>query len=389
MRFGVMVLCVYAGLSFAQQDPQQEALERLFSQPLTVEAFSEELLQDFPLERIDAVVQRLEGEIGELQSITKLSETQYRLDFERGNLTALIELADADPSQIEGLLFSPVTRKVKSLKPLVDDVQALPGQTALVVTKNGEALAGHNADTPLAVGQTARLSILAALVEAFHAGSIEWDSTTRLRDRDKSDPADPLANWPTSAPLTVYSLAARMLDDNDDAAADLLLRTIGRNKVEAEAPARNRPFLSSQEANVLRSNRSAREDFKSGSEAAKRQLIKEIPDGVDKKPVPFPALEVDWFYTPNEICALMERVGGYEVMSIERSGMLDENFWWHRSFISGTEPGVTNVTVRMIAPNKEDTFCISVTQNSAEGTNPQELALIVRSIGAYLAAEES
>lgn len=249
----------------------------------------------------------------------------------------------------------------------VSGLQSLPGQVGLLVIRDGRALAAHNESTPLAVASASRLAIMAALKKAYAAGSLKPATVVPLQAGDMASFGGVMQNWPVDTPVTVATAAALMSQIADNTAADLLMRVLGREAVGAEAPQRDRPYLTPREMSVLKAtgNSTFADSWKAASTpTARARLLSEI----DAQPLPGrEALgpephqtAIEWFYTPQELCTLMDGVADMPEMSI--NPVLVVNGWKHVAFAGGEEPGVIDMTYQLVA-NDGTRYCVTATWN--------------------------
>src|SRR4029077_12579859 len=235
-----------------------------------------------------------------------------------------------------------------SFQGALDAFKDLPGSVSVTVLENGTERAAVARDLALGVGSAFKLAVLDALKQRIDAGKISWQSIIRLQGRNKSLPSGELQNWPDGSPLDVFSLAAVMISDSDNTAADTLLAYVGRRNVEAFAP-RDRPFLSTREAFILKDPNHADilKRYRAASESERRSLLKEI----DALPLPDVSIfsgeplatDVEWFFSTRELCALMHNVETLPLMSIN-PGVAEASDWKRIAYKGGSEPGVLNLT---------------------------------------------
>jgi beta-lactamase class A len=355
----------------AQTSPQA-ALERLFAAPtLQREWFTEEFLSQIPVPP-EQVIHDLQTNLGAFRSVEPAGES-YRVVFERGSLSALIVLNAS--GQITGLLFQDIRPNAIALSDAIEQLRALPGQVNLLVTETKGAatadLAALNADQPLAIGSTFKLAILAALRQEIAAGRHSWDEVVALQPQDRSLPSGFLQTWFDGALLTIETLATLMISQSDNTATDALIHLMGREPIEALIP-RNRPLLTTRELFVLKAAANAEllSQYRSGSEAQRRQLLPELaeaplPSAIEftERPV---ALDVEWFLTPREACGLMNQVADLPLMSVNPGGGLVSPADWARiAFKGGSEPGVLNLTTELVS-HQGTHYCVSATWNNPE-----------------------
>ena len=342
------------------------ALERFFTvEPLEAEWFTESFLSQVPVAQLTAGLESFAAQLGAYKGLE--GETSpFTVRFSRGTATAQIAL-DAQ-GRIDRLLLTDLVPDI-SVDEAVTQIAALPGETSVLVLKNGEVVVAHNADAPLGVGSAFKLAVLAALQDQIEAGTHAWDEVVELEPEWKSLPSGILQNWPDNAPLTLQTLATLMISISDNTATDALIHIVGREAVEAKAE-RNRPFLTTQELFKLKDpqNSDLLAQYLAGDEAAKRALLTELADrpppdveAFTDEPV---ALEAEWFFTPTELCALMAEVQALPLMSVN-PGLADPADWGRVAFKGGSEAGVLNLTTWLNGENGA-TYCVTVTQNNPD-----------------------
>jgi len=343
----------------------QLALERLFTTPqLKQEWFAPSFLNQIPLPQLEQIIENIENTLGSYQEV-QADGSDYLVIFEQGSVPTKLVL-DVN-HQISGLLFQPPISKGISLKVAQEMFRALPGKVSFLVVEGNSELAAMEANQPLAVGSAFKLAVLKALKQQIDAGIIAWDDVVKLEENQKSLPSGLLQTWPDGSQLTVQTLATLMISVSDNTATDLLINLVGRELVESFAP-RNRPFLSTREAFVLKNpdNQSLLERYRQGDEANRRELINQL------QPYPLPsvdifsastvAVDVEWFFTTKELCELMATVADLPLMSIN-PGVARPNDWSRIAFKGGSEPGVLNLTTWLEAKDGK-TYCVAATWNN-------------------------
>ncbi|MFS8534025.1 MAG: serine hydrolase [Limnochordales bacterium] len=342
------------------------ALERLLvSEALEADWFAPVFLAQIPVEQVEIIVAQLRAGLGQLVGVQG-SGVNYEVVFEQGVLPAQIAL-DAE-GRIAGLFFGPPRPKVSGLEEALAPFAELPGQVSVLVLGGSAELAALNPDEPLAVGSAFKLAVLAALRQQIALGQRSWDEVVVLDETWRSLPSGILQEWPAGSPVTLHTLAALMISFSDNTATDALLHLVGRDAVEA-LTVRNRPFLSTREAFVLKSP--ANEDllarWRAADEAGRRALLAEAAN----RPLPTAdvfdsprALDVEWFFTARELCGLMGAVYDLPLMSIN-PGVANADDWAWVAFKGGSEPGVLNLTTAL-ADASGARYCVSATWNHTD-----------------------
>jgi len=73
---------------------------------------------------------------------------------------------------------------------------------------------------------------------------------------------------------------------------------------------------------------------------------------------------VEWFFSVQELCHLMEQVADLPLMRIN-PGVTDPTAWERVAFKGGSEPGVLNLTTWLQASNGKR-YCVAATWNHRE-----------------------
>ena len=183
------------------------------------------------------------------------------VDYRDAIATVEMVVDVAEPHQVSELRITNIAAREKSVDEVVAAVRTLHGTTGFAFAKLGtgapELLIQHQPDRPFAIGSAFNLIILAELVRATNAGERKWDDMVSL---DGSLlPGGGYNLKPKGTQVSLRELATQMISVSDNSATDVLLKTLGRDKVEAmlrvvgvKDPARNRPFLSALEAVKLK-----------------------------------------------------------------------------------------------------------------------------------------
>lgn len=346
----------------------KSALERLFtSEQIQTEWFAPSFLSQIPIEQVQQVIASLKNQLGTYQSVQNNAQ-DYLVIFSQASVPTQIVLNNK--GQISGLLFQPPQAKVISLEEAIAAFKALPGKVSFLVQEGKTVQAALNTKTPLAVGSAFKLAVLQALKSEIASGKRTWKDIVQLQSRWKSLPSGMLQTWPDGSYLTVETLASLMVSLSDNTATDILINSLGRQPIELVSP-RNIPFLTTRELFVLKGsqNRNLLQRYRAGNEAQRRQILQES----SKKPLPNVsefegtnpvALDVEWFFTAEELCGLMEQVTDLPLMSIN-PGIANPNDWQRVAFKGGSEPGVLNLSTWLQGKNDKN-YCVIATWNNSE-----------------------
>lgn len=355
------------GRSPASPQPKtpKAALERLLTvKPIQAEWFSSTFLTQVSIGQVQQILTSLKTELGAYRSVQS-EGTTYRVVFDRGFVPTQVALNQK--GQIAGLFFQPPRLQLSRLSDAVAEFKTLPGQVSLLVMEGSVERAGLNVSTPLAVGSAFKLAVLEALKLQVGAGTRSWREVVELQPSWKSLPSGFLQTWADGSLLTVQSLAALMISLSDNTATDSLIQLVGRSAIEALTP-RNRPFLTTREAFILKSrqNGDLLQQYRDGDEDKRRQLLIEtvkrsLPDVSEFQATPV-ALDVEWFFSTQELCRFMEQVKDLPVMIIN-PGVAKSEDWQRVAFKGGSEPGVLNLTTAL-QTKKGKNYCVSATWNN-------------------------
>ena len=240
---------------------------------------------------------------------------------ERGTAKLEIALEPDHAHRITGLLVVGVTSGEANLTAIVEALKALPGSTAFAVADVSGAkprlTIGLESDTPLAIGSTFKLVILAELVRQIAAGRRHWNDMVTLDGTEL--PAGAYAQTSSGTKISVRDLTAKMISVSDNSAADILLATVGRKRVEAmqrdigiARPGANIPFLSTMEAFKLKAIAKLGDRWLAADEKGRRELLTAIDatPGAAIGPLfadgrPSRSERIEWFMSPADLVRVM------------------------------------------------------------------------------------
>jgi beta-lactamase class A len=340
-------------------------LERFFkTDRVSADWFTPEFLQALPIGQIEAIITQLKQELGPLEAVTPDGEG-FALKFKQSILPSQITLTAA--GKISSLFFSSPRQKVASLTAAIDQFKALPGKVSVLVMAGKTVRASLNPTYSLGVGSAFKLSVLDVLQSQIAAKKLTWQTIVPLQAQFKSLPSGRLQTWPDGTALTAQSLAAMMISESDNTATDHLIQLVGRENIEATTP-QNQPFLMTRELFQIKAsgNKALLERYRQGNLAQKRAVLAELA----KQPLPNVAefegaqpnaLDVEWFYTPVQLCDRIDRLFDLPLMGIN-PGIAQPKDWQKVVFKGGSEPGVMNLTTGLQAKNGQR-YCVVATWN--------------------------
>ncbi|OUC15300.1 MAG: serine hydrolase [Alkalinema sp. CACIAM 70d] len=357
-------------------------LETLFRNPtIAANQFTDTFLKEIPLAKVQQIIDQLKQQFGPLQSV-KGDRLDFVVHLEKGSIpTKLVLSADG---KIAGLLFGAPTQNIASLEEAIAQFKTLPGQVSVLVREGQTTRAALNPTQPLAVGSAFKLAVLDQLQTQIKTQKLTWQTVVPLQAQYKSLPSGMLHTWPDGTRLTVESLAALMISQSDNTATDHLIYQVGRDKIEAIAP-RNQPFLMTRELFQLKSpkNRSLLERYRTASLSQKRSILAElatqplpdVSDFAEAKPI---ALDVEWFFSAEELCQLIDRVSDLPLMGIN-PGLARAEDWRRVTFKGGSESGVLNFTTKVQSKTGKQ-YCVVATWNHQQSLDDRQFVALYSSL---------
>ena len=346
--------------------PEQAIARVLGPGPVQSSWFDATFLAHIPLGTIQQVVDQYTGTKGKFQRVEK-TDDGYTVYLEKAKFPARAAL-NAQGQFVTLWFGSPQPLRAGSLEESVKAFADLAGRVTVLVTEEGRPRASLHSDEALAVGSAFKLAVLSALNSEMMTKKHRWDEVVPLDPRWKSLPSGVIRSWPDGTPLTLATLANEMISISDNTAADALLSIAGRSHVEAVAP-RDRPFLSTREAFILKdpANGVLLARYRAANAAGRAAMLAEI----DRQPLPDVgifasgqpiATDIEWFFTPAELCTLIDGVRDLGAMQIN-PGIAAKKDWQQIAYKGGSEPGVLNFTTALTAKNGRH-YCVAATWNS-------------------------
>ena len=328
--------------------------------PVDVSLFNGEFLKAVPPDKIQAGIVPLKQKIGPVVAVEPRGGTSYAIETAEWEILADIVL-DAN-SKIAGLVFHEPVAKNAKIDDLLKVLGTVAPQMAYVVTKDGQPLYSSNPDQALAVGSAFKLGVLKALRDEIDAGTRKWADVAMLDAKDLSLPSGVLQSWPVGSPFTLHTLAGEMISISDNTAADTLLNTLGRDKVEAALGIA--PVLTTRELFTLKASPDLKAKYVAADIAGKRAVLADVdtlplPD-VSKVLTPHDE-GVEYYLSPATLCRLIGEVGDLDVMQIN-PGVAQKADWASVAFKGGSEVGVLSLTTLAKAKSGA-TYCVSVIWN--------------------------
>lgn len=363
---------------------ERSVLETLFRDGAEAVEYTDQFLQAVPPAAMAQHLQSIRGQIGEYVAVEGESNP-YTVRHARGAVTT--HVAITSDGALAGIRFTQITKTGESLNDAVTSFLDLPGQTSLTIRKDGETLVKAGEAEPLAVGSSFKLAVLRAVEVAIERGQLSWDTVLTV-DRDQASlPSGVLQSWPDDSPVTVQTAAILMISQSDNTATDMLIREVGRGAVERHAMD-SRPLLTTREFFLLKSEEQSQDRiaFLRGSTDERREVLADLEGELPPaslfagEPV---HPEIEWYFRTEDLARLIEEIERVDILGIN-PGPVEPSQWEEYGYKGGSEPGVMNMTVRLMSSEGEE-YSVSATQNRRDGTiNTQVFTAALQSVIARL-----
>lgn len=339
---------------------------------------------------------------------------EFEFLFEKGfRVPSRLATDPAGPNLITGLwLGNPVSASV-TLNDIVAELKTLPGETSFLAARlNGESVApivAHNAEKEMAIGSTFKIYILSELAHELNSNERKLSDVVKLDERARSLPSGVIQSWPRGSLVTLHTLATLMISISDNTAADQLLWTLTRERVEQRLretghakPELNVPFLSTLEMFKLKgepTHKAAAEylALDTGKRHAylseKIAVVKldETKPYQDGKPSYIDRIE--WFASVTDLCKAMNWLRRQtesgaaaplrDILAINPGSGLNvsRERWQYIGFKGGSEPGVLNMTY-LLQSTKGQWYAMSFSWNNPQAAldNDKLFPLVQRAL---------
>jgi beta-lactamase class A len=373
--------------------------------------FAPEFLAQVPAARLEAAMKQIYSQLGRCTDVKlekQVSPTtgQFQFVFEKG-FTAPVNLVINDNAahSIIGFQVGAPVSSSETLSSVIDKMKALPGQVSFLAQRldaNGPVgLAEWQPAQALGIGSAFKLYILGALAQQISAGRRHWNDVIQLETQ--SLPSGILQKWPLGTPLTVQSVASLMISISDNTAADALLKSIGREQVEAmlpvmghSQPALDQPFLSTMDMFQLKWGIPADQlqQYIAADTAARRAFLQTIKPPASTEPLiaaastttPKVIDKVEWFASATDLCHAMAwfrtddnaRNTARQVLAINPGLPLSSTRWAYIGFKGGSEPGVISLNFLLRSQSGQWYAVGAVWNNSKAAVSETEWVSLVR-----------
>ncbi|MCW3848710.1 class A beta-lactamase-related serine hydrolase [Sphingomonas sp. LB-2] len=337
------------------------------------------------------------GPVTRIESITPFSPwaAEFTLGFQNGRVTGKIAIDSNAPHQVIGLLFTGLSGPEKSLDEVLGVLRGLHGVTGYAIARLGEGapqpMLGANAERPFAIGSAFKLIVLAELVRSIEAGERRWTDEVVL-DGKLQIPGGAYIMSPAGTRVTLRELAAKMISVSDNSATDILIHTLGRERIEAMLPVVGvanpggmRPLLTTLEMFKLKGidRGEPGRQWLATAEAGRRAMLPALDAEpilaidqslfADGKPV---MIGIEWYASPADMVRIMDWLRRHTESGpgAEARAILAINpgvppaaagKWRYVGFKGGSEPGVVSGTYLLQAMNG-DWYVLSASWNDPD-----------------------
>jgi Beta-lactamase enzyme family len=282
--------------------------------------------------------------------------------------------------------------------------ELLPGHTGFLFTEltpeGPKEICGIRQDERFAVGSSFKLFILGTLADDVNADRRGLDNVMRLQADLVGPPHSEMASWPVNSPVTLQTLALKMISISDNTATDHLLYLLGRQNVERQMEQMgdshadwNRPLLSTRDMTMLRDKKTGLlgRQYQQLEEAARRKFLEDHFQGVPNyEDLDFDTAAYDvaeWYATPLDMAhalawlktATEEGKPAHPlrgVLAVEPKLAVDAKMWPYVGFKGGSEDQL--LAGNWLLKNKNGRwYTFHVFYNNPDGKADQEQAVKV------------
>jgi len=353
--------------------------------------FSPAFREAVPQAQLQTYIDQLKAEGGKATGIESVAPATawngtVQIAYQKMVATMRVAVDAAAPHQIIGLLITGAEPRDDSFAKLEADFAKLPGASGFGVYALGgdgvTPVAEMNGMAAAPLGSAFKLWVLAEAAREIAAGERHWDDVVPVGRH--SLPGGILQNWPAAAPVTLQTLATLMISISDNTAADTLLTTLGREKVDAMVKtvgiadsARTLPVLTTMEAFELKAPAHAAlaAAWAKDSPEARAKLLDDNAAAFAATPIdphmfgarPLLIDSVEWFASPRDMARTLDwlrRNGDATSRAIlavnPGAGAATANRFDYIGFKGGSEPGV--ITLNFLVRTKAGKW-LAVTGN--------------------------
>lgn len=230
------------------------------------------------------------------------------------------------------------------------------------LTEDGpKLLAGVRQDEKFAIGSSFKLFILGTLADDVNNDQRQLESIMLLDRKLDGPPSSEMAQWPAGSPVTLYTLALKMIWISDNTATDHLHFLLGRDRIEKMMDTMgdkhsqwNRPLLSTREMTQLRDKKTGMlgRQYDKLDDAAKRKFLAErlpAPGNYEQLDFDTSAYDVsEWYATPLDMASALAWLKTHteadkpahrlrDVLTVDAKLKYDAKRWPYVGFKGGSE----------------------------------------------------
>ena len=284
---------------------------------------------------------------------------------------------------------------------LAEQFGKLPGEASFQLKSldDDKVIASNHPDKRLAIGSAFKLYVLATLVDRH----VPWDKVVKVEERYKSLPSGEVQNWPAGSPVTVHTLALKMISISDNTATDHLVAMLGREQVEKQFavcgmkdPAADMPLLCTREWFRLKSNSRLRKEFLAADEAGRRAVLDKMADMPNMRDEdeewhgPLAIDTIEWFASAADLCRVLEwldKHGGpvaQEIMAVNPSTAIPAGRFPYAGYKSGSETGVISMNYLIHTADGKHFVMSAIWNDKAKAVSRNELGSLMSAVGDFL-----
>jgi len=356
---GLVLLLALALPAGAQSLRTPEAVLRglLSGAPVTADDFSPDFLAQVPLAQLQPVLDATRAELGPVTSV-EMTGNSAHVASETATMEAKIGL-DAE-GRVAMLWFDLPAPKSMSLDAARAQLAALGERVAWLVRRDGVTIEARDADVPLAVASAFKLGVLSVLLDDIATGARRWDELLVLEARHKSLPTGLLQDFPDESPITLHTAAFLMISQSDNTATDLLIDSLGRERIAARLGLSR--LITTRELFALKADPAAQTAYLAADDqdaariAAQAALTRPDPAAAGGPFVP----GVEWDIPLSRLCDLIEPMAGEAILRANPGPV--PSGWASVAYKGGSEGGVLNFTTALTDADGTG-YCVAMTVN--------------------------
>lgn len=288
------------------------------------------------------------------------------------------------------------------------ELAKLPGHTGFAfceLTSDGpQLLFGVRQDERFAVGSSFKLFILGTLIREVNEDRRSSEDIMRLRADLQGPPHSEMADWPVGSPVTLHTLALKMISISDNTATDHLLHLLGREVIEKQMDemigtdaAWNTPLLSTREMTMLRDKKTGMlgKEYDKLDVAGRRKFLATHFQGVPD----YEALDFDtgaytvaeWYATPLDMARALNWIHLHtaegrpaseilRILTVDPKLEYDAKDWPFVGFKGGSEDQI--LAGNWLLQNKNGKwYSLHVFYNNPDGkAEPEKLIGVIQAI---------